>query len=134
MEPCRRALGVTTITDANFETAISTCLGTNSTDGLCSSSEYGPMPDWDVSGVTNMYQAFYNKNDFNADISDWDVSNVMNMEGMFYGASSFNQMIGGWDTSSVTTMTSMFFEASNFNQPIGWWDVSSVLTMNVMFY
>ena len=44
MEPCRRALAVTTITDSNFASAISTCLGTNATvTGLCSSSEYGPV-------------------------------------------------------------------------------------------
>lgn len=27
-------------------------------DGMCSSSEYGAMPDWDVSNVTNMKNAF----------------------------------------------------------------------------
>ena len=44
----------TPITDANFQTAINTCLSTKPVDGLCTNSEYGAMPDWDVSQVTNM--------------------------------------------------------------------------------
>ena len=48
------ALAVTQITDSNFHSAIETCLGMNPVDGLCSSSEYGSMPDWDVSLVTDM--------------------------------------------------------------------------------
>ena len=44
----------TPITDANFQTAINTCLTTNPEDGMCSDSEYGAMPDWDVSQVTDM--------------------------------------------------------------------------------
>ena len=48
------AAAVTAITDSNFGTAVSTCLGTNPVDGLCSSSEYGSMPGWDTSAVTSM--------------------------------------------------------------------------------
>ena len=48
------SLALTTITDSNFHSAITTCLSTNPVDGLCSSSEYGAMPDWDVSLVTDM--------------------------------------------------------------------------------
>ena len=51
--------------------------------GLCTNSEYGAMPDWDVSQVTDMSEAFSNKYDFNADISAWDVSNVTDMLEMF---------------------------------------------------
>ena len=36
----------TPITDANFETAINTCLSTNPVYGMCSDSEYGAMPEW----------------------------------------------------------------------------------------
>ena len=49
-----KVLAVTNINDSNFHSAIATCLGTNPVDGLCSSSEYGSMPDWDVSLVTDM--------------------------------------------------------------------------------
>ena len=61
------------LTDANFQTAINECLTTNPEDGLCTDSEYGAMPDWDVSQVTDMSNAFYKRSDFNGDISSWDV-------------------------------------------------------------
>ena len=35
METFRGVLAVITITDSNFASAISTCLGTNPVDGLC---------------------------------------------------------------------------------------------------
>ena len=124
---------LTPITDANFYQAIETCLLTNPVDGMCSDSEYGTMPDWDVSQVTNMSNAFYFRNDFNADISAWNTSNVTNMEGMFYFAGLFNQAIGDWDVSSVTEMRTMFFDASSFNQDIGNWDVGNVTDMTWIF-
>ena len=75
----------TPITDANFQDAINECLSTNPVDGLCSDSEYGVMPDWDVSNVTNMDGPFRfnNLSEFNVDISEWVVSNVTNMSDMF---------------------------------------------------
>ena len=51
--------GQTPITDANFAQAIETCLSTHPVTGMCSDSEYGAMPNWDVSQVTNLYYAFY---------------------------------------------------------------------------
>ena len=124
----------TQLTDANFQTAINTCLSTNPVDGMCSASEYGAMPDWDVSAVTNMQEAFKAKSDFNGDISSWDVSSVTTMENMFYQASAFNQDIGSWNVSSVTTMYYMFAGATSFNKNIGAWDVSSVTNIGAMFY
>ena len=84
----------TPINDDNFHIAIQTCLTTNPVDGLCYDSEYGAMPDWDVSAVTDMSQAFSSEYYFNADISMWDVSNVTNMTNMFSHALQFNQDIG----------------------------------------
>jgi gliding motility-associated-like protein len=124
----------TPITDANFQDAIDVCLSTNPVDGMCSGSEYGAMPDWDVSQVTNMSDAFKDIITFNADISSWDVSNVTNMFSMFRYASAFNQPIGDWDVSSVTNMFRMFWVASAFNQPLNDWDVSSVTNMGRMFW
>ena len=98
----------TPITDANFQDAINVCLSTNPVDGRCSGSEYGAMPDWDVSQVTNMSDAFKDIITFNVDISSWDVSNVTNMFSMFRYASAFNQPIGDWDVSSVANMRLMF--------------------------
>ena len=63
------SFGQTPISDNNFYQAIETCLSTNPVDGMCSDSEYGAMPYWDVSQVTNMSNAFHYKVDFNADIS-----------------------------------------------------------------
>ena len=120
------------LTDANFSQAIATCLSTNPIDGMCSDSEFGAMPDWDVTQVTNMSNAFKDRTQFDSNISAWDTSNVINMGGMFNYATSFNQPIGNWDVSSVTSMSLMFDMATAFNQPIGDWDVSSVTTMSQM--
>ena len=134
------ALAVTQITDSNFHSAIATCLGTNPVDGLCSSSEYGSMPAWDVSSVTDMSgwrgtasQGFYEKSTFNADISNWDTSQVTNMNSMFQGASAFNQDIGSWNTEKVTNMGFMFDSASAFNHDIGSWNTAQVTSMAYMF-
>ena len=128
----------TPITDANFQTAINTCLATNPVDGMCSDSEYGAMPEWDVSNVTNMSSAFQvlkGENDpgFNGNLSAWDVSNVTNMEDMFSYAASFNGDLSVWDVSKVTHMDRMFPGTTSFNGNLSEWDVSKVTNMNDMF-
>ena len=112
------------ITDDNFLHAIQSCLNTNPSDGLCAYSEYGQMPNWDVSRVTNMKSAFLGKSSFRSNIGSWNTSQVTDMTSMFQSAGSFNQNIGDWDTSQVTDMTSMFQSAGSFNQDIGNWDTS----------
>ena len=84
---------VVPINDDNFHSAIATCLGTNPVDGLCSSSEYGSMPDWDVSMVTDMsgwtgsaFQGFGSKSTFNGDISKWNTEKVTTMEYIFHSS------------------------------------------------
>jgi surface protein len=123
----------TAIDDTNFQQAINTCLAANPIDGMCTSSEYRAMPDWDVSSVTDMSEAFKGRSDFNGDISDWDVSSVTDMFAVFYDALAFNQDISDWDVSSVTTMDSMFSVAILFNQNLNSWDVSQVTNMSYMF-
>jgi len=49
-------------------------LQTHPVDGLCVDGDYGPMPGWDVSQVTNMKDAFSGKPTFNANISGWNTS------------------------------------------------------------
>ena len=127
-------VAVSTITDDKFEPAILECLSTDPVDGLCASSEYGSMPDWDVSLVTDMMEAFKGRTDFNVNISNWDTSKVTSMNAMFYQASSFNQDIGRWNTSKVTNMAYMFTFANSFNQDIGNWDTLKVTNMYRMFY
>ena len=122
------------ITDSNFNAVITECLSTNPVDGLCTNSQYGAMPNWDVSNVTNMYKAFEDKTSFNADLSNWDVSNVTNMTQMFWNANSFNQDISNWNVSNVNDMFGMFYRASAFNQDIGNWNVNNVTDMSSMFY
>ena len=119
-------LSYSQLTDANLQTAINTCLATNPEDGLCSDSEYGAMPTWDVSQVTDMSYAFTQIVNFNGDISDWDVSNVTTMFGMFSLTAAFNQDIGSWDVSNVTDMEVMFYQASAFNQDISSWCVANI--------
>ena len=122
----------TPITNSNIQDAIDTCLSTNPVDGMCSDSEYGAMPDWDVSNVTNMYGLFKDNSFSNINISSWDVSNVTNMRQMFE-FSVFNQDIGSWNVSNVTDMKWMFHGAGSFNQDLNSWDVSNVTNMNGMF-
>ena len=120
----------TAITDANFLTAINTCLTNNSEDGMCSESEYGAMPDWDVSQVTDMRGAFKGNVTFNGDISSWDTISVTNMAAMFDGATAFNQDISSWNLSSVTDMSYMFYNAVLFNKNLWNWQLKSE-TVNV---
>ena len=78
----------TPITDSNIAQAVETCLSTNPVDGMCIDSEYGAMPDWDVSKVTNMSKIFNWYGSFNGDISNWDVSNVEECSGIFFKLST----------------------------------------------
>ena len=96
-------------------------------------TQYGPISDWDVSGVLSMEGVFGGCYEFNQDISGWDVSNVTTMKDMFINCYDFNQDISDWDVSSVTDMSRMFFECHAFDQDIGRWDVSSVTDMSQMF-
>ena len=111
-----KALAVTNINDSNFHSAIETCLGTNPVDGLCSSSEYGTMPNWDVSLVEDMsgwtgsaHKGFGSKSTFNGNISKWNTAKVTTMYAMFIAASAFNQDIGSWNTEKVTDMNRIFY-------------------------
>ena len=132
---CHNSDELTPITNANFQAAINNCSTTNPVDGMCTDSEYGAMPDWDVSNVTDMSEAFGGvATTFNADLSSWDVSSVTDMRQMFISAIGFNGDLSSWDVSSVTDMSNMFRNARVFNQDIGSWDVSSVTTMGYMFY
>ena len=136
-------MSVTTINDSNFHSAIATCLGTNPVDGLCSSSEYGSMPDWDVSLVTDMsgfvvetqaHQGFGEKTTFNGDIRSWNTARVTSMFAMFSYAHAFNQDIGSWNTGEVTDMGFMFYGAHSFNKDISSWTGSAATTeQNQMF-
>jgi surface protein len=133
------AYSQTKITNNNFVFAVKECLSTNPVDGLCSKSEYGAMPDWDVSNVSIMAGFFFwDPYDdlaevFNVDISAWDVSNVTDMRYLFKSMKSFNQDISKWNVGKVKNMSQMFKDTRSFNQDISSWDVSSVTDMRKMF-
>ena len=108
--------------------AIRECLA-KSSQGYCTDGTHGPIGDWDVSRVTDMYLIFYYKMSYKADISKWDVSRVTNMQQMFSGAAAFNANLSQWNVSSVTSMFSILFGASAFDADISKWDVSRVTDM-----
>jgi surface protein len=117
------------LTNANFQTAVNLWCS----DKAAAFATYGHIKDWNVTGVTDMQDAFKNKTTFDENITGWDMSNVANMKGMFAGATAFNQPIGDWNVSLVTNMEGLFNETTAFNQPIGDWNISSVANMSLMF-
>ena len=52
-------------------------------DAASAIATYGPVADWDVSAITNMYGLFDNLQNFNADVSNWNTSGVTDMNQMF---------------------------------------------------
>ena len=53
------------------------------TDVTAAEDTYGPINNWDVSGITDMSGLFKDLANFDADISSWDTSGVTSMAGMF---------------------------------------------------
>lgn len=121
------------LTDETFHNAIEECLQSNPIGGMCKGSEYGIMPDWDVSRVTDMSKAFYDMWDFNGDLSKWDVKNLKNAQEMFYGADTFNADISKWNTQNLQNCQDMFHDAKSFNRSIDHWKTHTVTNMNGMF-
>ena len=121
------------LTDETFHNAIEECLQSNPIGGMCKGSEYGIMPDWDVSRVTDMSKAFYDMWDFNGDWSKWDVKNLKNAQEMFYGADTFNADISKWNTQNLQNCQDMFHDAKSFNRSIDHWKTHTVTNMNGMF-
>ena len=133
------------IPDASWHTFVEECLSEAPEAGECtnwaSGNNYGTMPNWDTSLVTDMsgwtgsaFQGFGDKSTFDGDISKWDTGKVTKMSWMFWQASAFNQDIGNWNTEKVTDMYAMFSSASAFNQDIGSWTTAEVTNMQNMFH
>jgi surface protein len=74
----RRLLGVFT-TKAELKTAV----GEYDANVAAAENNYGPIADWDVSGITDMSRLFDSLSNFDADISSWDTSSVTCMNYMF---------------------------------------------------
>ena len=95
---------------------------------------YGPIASWDTSGITHMDSLFFDKEDFNEDISRWNVSNVVHMFYMFCGATSFNGDLSSWDVGQVVSMGSMFEGATSFTHQLGGAWSTSTANKYAMFY
>jgi surface protein len=123
----------------SFQDLITQCLIEEYYTGECtafaSATNYGTMPNWDTSLVTDMsgdpnnYGQGFSRGGFNGDISRWNTEKVTDMSYIFRSASAFNQDIGSWNTAQVTTMRAMFYQASAFNQDIGSWNTAEVTNM-----
>ena len=131
---CSIGRAVHYLTDATIQSAITNCLSESPVDGLCATyglitTKFGTLPNWDVSRVSDLKDAFKGYNTFNADISKWDTSSVTTMYRLFQSASAFDQDIGNWNTGKVTNLNAMFSDASAFNQDIGSWNTGKVNNM-----
>ena len=89
------------------------------------------LGDWDMSQIRTLQGLFNTCPSFNSDISQWNVSNVINMESTFV-RSGFNGDISEWNVSNVTRMVNTFRDATNFDQDISGWDFSNVSNMSNM--
>lgn len=100
---------------------------------------YGPLPDWNVSLVTNfggMFSALRNPmaSSFSGNVSAWDVSQATHLHDMFQFAARFNGDLSHWKVDKVQYFNSMFEGCSNF-QGIGLerWRVSNGRLFMAMF-
>ena len=101
--------------------------------------EFGPIEDWDLSGVTNMRNVFYGVKSkyfqsFNADISKWKVGAVTHMDNSkcslnFIKYKHTLQLIVFLLLTFALLLCVAFTHAKSFNGDISKWDTSSVTTM-----
>ena len=124
--------------------AVCACLAEEPIRGICTEyareSEYGILPYWDVSRLTNFIDIFdlnhltgcsgvteQSLSRFNPDFSYWNMEKAEDVSGMFRSLPKFEgKGLKFWDVSSATDMTRMFDGCDVFNEPIGLWDTSSV--------
>lgn len=97
----------------------------------------------DTSGVTSMYDMFYNCQQLESitGLANWDTSNVVNMSMMFNCCVHLHGLEGieGWDTSKVTNVSWMFQAIGNnsgstVTLDLSRWDLSNVTDADDMFY
>ena len=88
-------------------------------DRAAAKARYGPIASWDTSAITDMSHLFFNKRDFNKDISRWDVSSVTSLRYTFAFATSFNGDLSLWRVGQVMSMAHMLSGATSFDRQLG---------------
>ena len=120
-----------------FYQKIQVCLQEAPVNGKCfkfsQRTGEGTIDQWDVSKITDMRNAFVNREQFNGDLSNWNTTAVTSMQGMFKGAKRFNSPLTYWITTNVKDMDRMFDGAWEFDQPLNFLDTRNVKYMNYMF-
>ena len=96
--------------------------------------KYGNIRDWNTTQVNDMSKLFYDKSNFNDNLSLWDVSNVKSMSYMFHTAVKFNCDLSLWDVKNVETMRSMFNSARNFDGNISTWVLKNIYESSQIRY
>ena len=103
-------------------------------DKAAAKAAYGPIASWDTSRVTQMWQLFWERRDFNEDISRWNVSNVVDTRYMFCRAASFDADLSQWDVGQVQRMNGMFEFATSFGHRLGGAWSTSTASKDSMFF
>jgi surface protein len=97
-----------------------------------------PIGSWNISNVTTTNRTFNACSAFNQDLSNWNMSKVIEATEMFRNCSFFNNggspNINNWIMSACTSLQLTFGGATRFNQPVNSWNTSSVTNMLQTFY
>lgn len=84
--------------------------------------------DWDISGMTQMGDFFFQALSFNQDLNKWDISNIISLGTLkFRGASVFNGNVDNWDISGITSgnLSNLFMFCPRFNRDISTKSISA---------
>ena len=105
--------------------------------GMTNLTEFENMENLDTSGVTSLYDTFYNCSKLTElDVSGWNTEQVTTLYYTFYGCSGLTELdVSGWNTEQVTTLYYTFYGCSGLTElDLSSWDVSNVTTMYNTFY
>lgn len=92
----------------------------------------GDLADWDVRGITSIWQAFSYAH-VPAGLETWNTESLTDMSHAFGNAQSYGSELGSWDVSGVT-YSEWVFQNSPFNSDISSWDVSETISLRGWFY